>query len=524
MGVCEQRNVLFVIIFIAIFAAVLLILSSTAKAEEADDQIEIQEPTGQSSLLENLSTAQDPNGSWDNELKTTAIVVYTFSLDANYYTGDESQDAPSDSYNLSTSEASEGMRWILGNYNSDDVSVETEALVVIATDSLITTINSEGLESQESPDMSGLEESELVAFKEEVIEDLESESSEDGCWNDDVGDTALAIYALAETGDDINDDLISEGIDWLKSKEKDHSWGTVQDDAKAIMALARVGENTDNEIKALIERQRSDGSFGSIEDTAWAVIALSSHDSTDAAISAHNAMEWLRGQEYKNDDELALSAMAEQHQKRQYDNVMKPGPTKSGSTIDTFFIIVTTVLTITALTLLGLFARISHDDVLEGPRKEIYEYIERNPGENLADITKKLGLSSSSVRHHLDVLEENDKIVSHKNGKYRRFYVNKNGYSKYTNGNGYKHIISELKNNTSRRIVKFLLKNPGSNQKYISKSLNLHPSTINWHAKRLKEIDIVDKRKMGKEVVYTINRDIQVKMIVSIIESSPAVA
>ncbi len=521
MGVLGHRNVLLVLILIAVFAAVLLILSSTAKAEETDDQNEIQEPIDESPLLENLSAAQEPNGSWDNDLMTTTIAVYTFNLDANYYSCDENQDTTPLSCYLSSSE---GMQWVFDNLDAEDESVENKAFVVLAADSLITTLNSEGLENGDNSDASGLEESELKAFREEVMEDLESESSEEGCWNEDVGDTALAIYALAVATDDIDNNVISEGVDWLKSEEKDHSWGIVQDDSKAIMALARVGENIDKEIEALIDRQRSDGSFGSIKDTAWAVMALSSHDSKDAAISAKNAMQWLKEQEFQNDEELALAAMAEQYQKRQYDNVMKPGPTKEGTAFDTFFIIITAVLTITVLTMLGLFARIRHDDVLEGPRKEIYKYIERNPGENLADITKNLGFSSSSVRHHLDVLEENDKIVSHKSGKYRRFYVNKNGYSKYTNGNGYKHIISELKNTTSRRIVKFLLKNPGSNQKYISKSLNLHPSTINWHAKRLKEIDIVDKKKMGKEVVYTINRDIQVKMIVSIIESSPVVA
>jgi predicted transcriptional regulator len=115
-----------------------------------------------------------------------------------------------------------------------------------------------------------------------------------------------------------------------------------------------------------------------------------------------------------------------------------------------------------------------------------------------------------------------DKVVSHKNGKYKRYYVNQNGYSKYTNGNGYKHIMSALKNNTARKIVKFLISNPESNQKHVSESLKLHPSTVNWHAKRLRDAEIISKRKNGKEIVYSLNEDVQLRKVIGIIEGSVA--
>ncbi|MCK5396966.1 MAG: hypothetical protein KAJ33_01790, partial [Thermoplasmata archaeon] len=63
-----------------------------------------------------------------------------------------------------------------------------------------------------------------------------------------------------------------------------------------------------------------------------------------------------------------------------------------------------------------LFARLREEDVLEGVRKEMYQYISDNPGEHLAEITRQFGMSSSSARHHLDVLEWSDRIVSHKSG------------------------------------------------------------------------------------------------------------
>jgi predicted transcriptional regulator len=169
-----------------------------------------------------------------------------------------------------------------------------------------------------------------------------------------------------------------------------------------------------------------------------------------------------------------------------------------------------------------LFARIEKEAVLSGIRKDLYSYIEKHPGEHLAHLTKKFNISSSSTRYHLSVLEGMDQIVSHKMGKYKRFYINKNGYSKYTNGNGYKHIMSALKNVTARRIVKFIISNPEANQKSVSNALKLHPSTVNWHAERLREAEVLSKRKNGKEIVYFLNEDVQVRKVIGILEGSVA--
>jgi predicted transcriptional regulator len=82
--------------------------------------------------------------------------------------------------------------------------------------------------------------------------------------------------------------------------------------------------------------------------------------------------------------------------------------------------------------------------------------------------------------------------------------------------------MSALKNATARKIVKFLILNPESNQKRVSKALELHPSTVNWHAKRLRDAEIINKRKKGKEIVYSLNSEVQLNKVIGIIEGSPA--
>ena len=129
-------------------------------------------------------------------------------------------------------------------------------------------------------------------------------------------------------------------------------------------------------------------------------------------------------------------------------------------------------------------------------------------------------MSSSSARHHLDVLEWSDRIVSHKSGKQKHFYPNRNGYRQYTSGFGYKEIMATLKNDTSRDMVKFLINHQGVNQKMIAEALHIHPSTVNWHAKRLNSAQIIFKSRDGKDIHYSLNPELDLVKVISLIEGA----
>ena len=170
--------------------------------------------------------------------------------------------------------------------------------------------------------------------------------------------------------------------------------------------------------------------------------------------------------------------------------------------------------------MLILFARLREEDVLEGVRKDIYDYISQNPGEHLAGITRQFGMSSSSARHHLDVLEWSDRIVSHKSGKQKHFYPNQNGYRQYTPGFEYKEIMAILKNDTCRGMVKIIISNDKANQKMIASALQIHPSTVNWHAKRLRGAQIIFKSRDGKDIHYSLNPELDLVNVISLIEGA----
>jgi predicted transcriptional regulator len=490
----ERRLRIAIILFLAL-ACFVLVLASGAAAQEDEGENEEED-----TLLDKLNDNQDTNGSWDNDFNTTVYAYKANTLDLDFDTGYVNGIELYGPYGTTA--------WTVKNYE-DEIPVQTKAIIV-------------GSSYPKSVNLSIGSPGDYTKFQINVKNEIIVEQRGDGSWNNDVGDTALVTYYLA--GWEGTDDNYIRGIEWLQEYEdpKTHSWGSITDDSKAILALDSAGIDTEEEIAGLRLRQEQDGSFGGIEETSWATIALSIDSDEKNMECMDKAVQSLRSHDYDNNQDLALAALAEQNYEKAKMKEEPGGGSGSGFIPPPWMYVLSFLIIGSIILSYQLFARLERDGVLDGPRKDIYKYVTDHPGEHLANITKTLGLSSSSIRYHLSVLEGMDLIVTHKNGKYKRFYINKNGYSKYTNGNGYKHIMSALKNNTARNIVKFLLSHPRSNQKRVSRALDIHPSTVTWHTKRLEEAEIISKQKKGKEIHYSLNSDVQLRKVIGIIEGCPA--
>ena len=327
---------------------------------------------------------------------------------------------------------------------------------------------------------------------------LVSCQSQNGSWNNNVTETALAVYSLKKSGYE-NDTVISMGVDWLQGNKK--LIVSPRDMALTIIALNEYGINIDSYVDTLAEKQKTDGSFGTVEETSWAVIALSKSKNDDVLKSRDNAVAHLKKQKTEDNKELALTTLAFIESN---EIVEKTGP---GPPVPKTVYVLSILVFGALLAVFGLFARIDESKVFDGVRKNIYEYIKLHPGEHLSRIMRMFKMSPSGVTHHLNVLEKTGHVISHKDDRYRRYYVNGNGYKAYTNGEDYKPVISVLKNSTSKKIVRFLLSNRKTNQKLLAKKLGIHPSTVNWHAKRLGKVGLLSRRRNGKKLCYTISPD-----------------
>ena len=142
----------------------------------------------------------------------------------------------------------------------------------------------------------------------------------------------------------------------------------------------------------------------------------------------------------------------------------------------------------------------SEDFELE-TRKEIHNFILKNPGLCLDELSKKLNISKSTLNYHLNYLKKLKVTIGKSNGKDIRFYI----ASKVENED--KSIINMLRQEIPFKIIAYLLLNPNSSQVEICKFLKKHPTTIAFHLEKLLNIDVVEEKLSGDEVNYKVKNE-----------------
>ncbi|WP_198003773.1 winged helix-turn-helix transcriptional regulator [Methanococcoides burtonii] len=153
------------------------------------------------------------------------------------------------------------------------------------------------------------------------------------------------------------------------------------------------------------------------------------------------------------------------------------------------------------LPLLGGYERVRRSNTLDNlNRKKLYGFIQSRSGAYFNEIVKRTGLNRGTVRYHVDVLETQHMIVSHKvNGKIRYFQ----------NGSTYdekeKTVIAGLRDDIDRRIVLEILNNGCNTNGALAERIGVSASTMSWHIRRLMEQEIVRGDKEGCYTIYRIN-------------------
>ncbi len=135
-------------------------------------------------------------------------------------------------------------------------------------------------------------------------------------------------------------------------------------------------------------------------------------------------------------------------------------------------------------------------EVLESPKVRILDFVMNNPSSHLRKIKNNLGVSMVTVQYYLAMLESEGKIKSVKTKFYKNYYHINESDDK---------ILSVLNLDSPRNIVMYLIQHEPATHQEISKGIGLSSSTINWHMKRLIELQIVDTEYSGKYTVYRLN-------------------
>ncbi|UCH71908.1 MAG: winged helix-turn-helix transcriptional regulator, partial [Thermoplasmatales archaeon] len=119
-------------------------------------------------------------------------------------------------------------------------------------------------------------------------------------------------------------------------------------------------------------------------------------------------------------------------------------------------------------------------------RRKIYKFILKYPGLHLQELIRKLNLPNGTLRYHLRYLEKRNLIKAKPEDGYVRFYITNNI------GNDQKKIFHILRQEVPRNIILYLLLLGCASQIELSKSLEKHPKTIEFHLKKLLNKGIIE--------------------------------
>ena len=107
------------------------------------------------------------------------------------------------------------------------------------------------------------------------------------------------------------------------------------------------------------------------------------------------------------------------------------------------------------------------------------------------------------IQYHLYSLEREGRILSRRNGLYKRFYPN------LVFGDYQQEILDVLSQETERDLLLYLINNPNSTQKELAEYAQISAGTINWHMKRLVESNLIQAKHEGQFVRYVVSGDAQ---------------
>ena len=140
----------------------------------------------------------------------------------------------------------------------------------------------------------------------------------------------------------------------------------------------------------------------------------------------------------------------------------------------------------------------NNDDYHEPRRDQILAFIKTHPGSHLRQIQRELGLAMGVLQYHIYALEKERKIASRRRGLYKRFYP------VLQFAGGQLNILDVLSQETERDILLFLIQKPEATQKELSEYLDISPASVNWHIRRLFDSGLVDSRRDGSNVRYSV--------------------
>jgi predicted transcriptional regulator len=151
--------------------------------------------------------------------------------------------------------------------------------------------------------------------------------------------------------------------------------------------------------------------------------------------------------------------------------------------------------------------------VLENSRrKQIYNFVRRNPGFHLRELQRRLKIPLSSLEHHIDYMIRHNVLYKERDGRYARYFASQSTKEE-------RKLISALRHERLREIVSLLLEEEEVKFQDLRSHLELPASSLSYFLKYLVDRGIIRREKVGYENMYSI-QDQRVGKVLVIYEPS----
>ncbi|WP_340820782.1 winged helix-turn-helix transcriptional regulator [Methanolobus sp. WCC4] len=127
-------------------------------------------------------------------------------------------------------------------------------------------------------------------------------------------------------------------------------------------------------------------------------------------------------------------------------------------------------------------------------RKRIFDTIHSSPGIHLRELERHLGIAVGNLQYHLHYMEKKGLVSILRDEQFVRYFVKDRELS-----DNDRMILSFLRKKACRHILMDLMEEPGMNNKGISSSVGLSPSTVSWHLNKMVASGVVSKTVHGRE-------------------------
>lgn len=126
-------------------------------------------------------------------------------------------------------------------------------------------------------------------------------------------------------------------------------------------------------------------------------------------------------------------------------------------------------------------------------KRSIYHYILKHPGLHFRELVRELSIPRTTLNYHLRSLQKRGLLEEKQNHGYTRYYITNNL------GRFEKKLLHIIRRETPRNILLYIFLYVGASQIQLSRDLEKHPTTIEFHLKKFLDMGIIEPAPVNKK-------------------------